>query len=195
MNAKSEVKKNCHYTVSVWNTRLKKTTRSFSVIKNKHELTEKEIGKYGCTVCVEDQDEVVLKNGIRFQICAKTKRLVERVLNQYLDEGGAIFSVVGYRTSRSRGPLNKKGERTLMSHHSFGTSLDINSQYNGLYSKCVKWGKQCNLVKGGIYSPEGEFSFTSKNNLVKKLKEEDFYWGGENPGNMKDFMHFSLEGY
>jgi len=187
---------NCRYTYTVWNVGARKSIRRGSVSKPYAELTDKEKGPLGCTPCAEDQAEVALSNGIKFTACRKAGDAIKRALEASLAQGQPIRSVVGYRPQVSRGPADRKGDRTELSNHSFGAAVDVNEEHNGLYENCLAWSKTCALRKGGPYRPGADpMSLTDGSPAVSELKKAGFLWGGRIAGRQKDFMHFSPTGY
>ena len=183
----------CHYDYTVWNTRTRSSEGPVAVKKWKKDLLPYEKGPLGCTLCEEDQVTVSLKNGKSFRACGA----VAEVFRKAIDASGIrIETILGYRPSRSRGPVDSRGLRTEFSNHAYGVAIDINEEHNGLYSNCREWGPQCVLTKGGIYNPGRDpLSLTRDHVLTEALISSGFLWGGEIAGNQKDFMHFSPDGY
>lgn len=183
----------CHYQYTVWNTRTRSSEGPFSVKKWKAELTPEEEGPLGCTICEEDQVEVSLPHNLKVMVC---RNVAGTFLRHLSSPGLPIVSLLGYRPSRSRGPVNERGLRTLFSNHAYGVAIDVNENQNGLYSGCLNWNPSCVLTKGGPYRPGRDpLSLTADSVLTKELKAAGFRWGGEITGNQKDFMHFSPDGY
>jgi len=185
----------CHYIYTVWNVKAKRSLARRSVAKPYSQLTEDEKGPFGCTPCEEDQTEVMLSDGLRFKACREVAAQVREALENSLSEGQRIVSIVGYRPQMSKGPVDKHGDRTQLSNHSFGAAVDLNEEYNGLYNNCTAWGRICVLAKGGPYRPEHELSLKESSPAVKHMKKAGFEWGGKIKGRQKDFMHFSPTGY
>jgi hypothetical protein len=184
----------CHYTYTVWNAKARKSLSRRTVNKPYGRLTEAEKGPLGCTPCAEDQVDVQLSNGLEFKSCWAVAEKIRLVLEDSLREGQRIVSVVGYRPQMSRGSLDRQGNRTGLSNHSFGVALDLNEDYNGLYNDCLEWGRRCVLAKGGPYRPGHELSLTGDSPVVKRMGAAGFRWGGRLAGRQKDFMHFSPTG-
>ncbi len=180
----------CHYDYTVWNTRTRSSEGPFRVQKWKAELSSEERGPFGCTICKEDQREISV-SGVKVKVC---NQLAGKI--PYLLTGTEIKTLVGYRTSKSRGPVDSRGLRTLFSNHAYGVAIDVNEGSNGLYNNCLAWGPGCALTKGGPYRPGRDpLSLTANSPLVLSFKREGFRWGGEIESIQKDFMHFSPDGF
>ena len=185
----------CSYSYGLWNVQAKKIVRWVSIEKHRSELRRDEIGDFGCTPCVEDQIEIKLRNGITFTACRHIAPVIEDALNESIENNFTIVSVEGYRPTMTRGAVDEKGNRTVLSNHAFGAAFDINRAYNGLYNNCVQLGPQCNLIQGGHWSPDNPLSLTKDHPLVQNMTSLGFRWGGEIQGRQKDMMHFSKTGY
>ena len=185
----------CSYSYGLWNVEAKKIVRWVSIEKPRSKLSPQEIGDFGCTPCIEDQIEIKLINGITFRACRHIAPLIENALNESIDNNFSIISVEGYRPTMTRGPVDAKGNRTILSNHAFGAAFDINRAYNGLYNNCVQMGPQCRLIQGGHWDPNNPLSLTKESQIVDILKSLGFRWGGEIQGKQKDMMHFSRTGY
>lgn len=188
-------KETCHYDLSIWNAVKRKTIQTEKIGKLKLELDAKEKGSYGCTPCKEDQTQISLSNNLTVTVCKKIAKKVRTALNKALEQGAKIETITGYRVSKSRGPVDKQGNRTLFSNHAYGVAVDINEKHNGLYANCSKFSPKCRLIKGGKYQPENPSALTHENPIVKEMKKAGFHWGGQIEGDLKDFMHFSPDGY
>jgi hypothetical protein len=186
----------CSYEVAVWNVKAKKV---IEVKKTRHaykEVTGEETDPAtGCTVCREDQVLISLPPIPKFRICRKLAPKVKKTLLGLIEGGATIKSIRGYRAVRSKGALDKDGNRTVLSNHSFGTAIDINRELNGLYDRCFEFGPKCRLVLGGRWKPGVPGTLVENGPVVRAMKEIGFKWGGEIKGRQKDFMHFSLTGY
>lgn len=187
--------KSCEYSYTIWNTRSNKSEGPIRVKKSYQDLTAVEKGPEGCTVCEADQTQVTLSNGIGFLTCRRFAGQFQATLNKVLQSGRKIESVVSYRPSISKGPVDSRGLRTQFSHHAFGSAIDINENANGLYANCLQWNPGCRLIKGGAYRPSEPLAIRDKDEFVTHFKGIGFEWGGKIHGNQKDFMHFSLDGY
>jgi len=185
----------CHYEYGVWNVYQRKTVIRIQVEKLRTQLTTEEIGPMGCTPCLEDQSMIQLSNGLSLQLCRNIAAPVQHALEQSLSQGAIIKSVQGYRASMSRGEIDSKGNRTLLSNHAFGTAIDINRANNGLYDQCFTMGPTCRLIQGGAWNPQNPLSLTPQSPIVKAFQEIGLKWGGEIQGKQKDMMHFSPTGY
>lgn len=184
----------CEYSYTVWNHHQKKSEGPFTIRKPVSALAPFERDPSGCTICKSDQTEIILSNGVKFEACKRQAGKFQSLLEKALKEGVKIDTVVGYRPSMSKGPLDQRGRRTEFSRHAFGIAIDINEDQNGLYDQCLKWGPSCRLIKGGVYLPGKSASFTSDSVLVNIFKSNGLKWGGEINGFQKDFMHFSPDG-
>lgn len=184
----------CHYEYTVWNSQQRRSTRSIKVSKNRSALTKEEKGSHQCTPCVEDQQTITLRNHIELTVCKYVALDIQKTLNQAIEEGFIIESIVGYRPSKSRGPLDMLGNRTQFSQHAYGLAIDINEAHNGLYANCQLWKESCRLLKGGAYEKKHSLSIQPDGVLVQRMRAIKWLWGGERPDSLKDFMHFSPDG-
>ena len=186
----------CTYNYTVWNTVQKKSIKMEPIQTSMENLDPKFIDSFGCSICQEHQRDIVLKNGVAFKACYIFADKIQKVLNQALNRGYPIKTVTAYRPSKSRGFPDKQGNRTLFSNHSFGSAIDVNPEHNGLYNNCEQWNSTCKLRIGGKWEPGvNPYSITAKSLLVREMESIGLKWGGSIEGSMKDFMHFSKEGY
>ena len=186
----------CTYEMQVWNVKLKASGEPQEVRHPYSDLKQEEIDPAtGCTVCSEDQENIMLPPLQPFSACSKLAPRVRSALSYLLAKGETIRTVVGYHVIRSRGPVDQEGNRTEFSNHSFGTAIDINPEQNGLYGNCHAFGPGCILLRGGPWNPGTLGALERDGMIVSVLKQEGFRWGGEITGSQKDFMHFSLTGY
>ena len=185
----------CSYSYGLWNVQAKKIIRWVSVRKSRSELLPQEIGDFGCTPCIEDQVQIKLQNGITFSACHHVAPKLEEALNESIAMGFRIISIEGYRPTMTRGAVDPKGNRTVLSNHAFGAAIDINRSNNGLYDNCVQMGPQCRLIQGGRWNPDNPLSLTREHPLVHHMRSLGFQWGGQIQGKQKDMMHFSKTGY
>jgi hypothetical protein len=190
----SLAKDTCSYTYTVWNTAQKRTVSKQKISKPRSELTEEEKGPYGCTICNEDQEIVTLDNEASLKICRRISVHVKKALNQTLKDGYKIESLVGYRPSKSRGPADAKGNRTLFSQHAYGVAIDVNQEWNGLYTNCQNFNPDCQLIKGGHYNPNNSLAIKNNSFLINAMQKAGLAWGGKRTDSLKDFMHFSPDG-
>lgn len=185
----------CTYEYSIYNVYLRKSIKRIKVVTTRNQLNPRLIDEIGCSICLQDQVEVILDNGIKFLTCYKIAKNLKRVLNDALSRNFFIQKVVSYRPQMSRGKTDQNGNRTIFSNHSFGSAVDINPSHNGLYDNCIKWNPSCRLRMGGRWNPEFDLLSIKRNDsLVKDMSKIGLKWGGELVGRQKDFMHFSLHG-
>ncbi len=185
----------CEYSYTVWNTRLRTSEGPIKVKKSYSSLSPQEKGPQGCTPCEVDQVEVKLQNGLTFKACKSFAKKFQTVLNEALNRGKKIETVLAYRPSISKGKEDHQGRRTEFSHHAFGAAIDINENHNGLYGNCLTWNPTCRLMKGGVYNPANPLSIRENDDFVTLFRAQGLEWGGKIQGVQKDFMHFSLDGY
>jgi hypothetical protein len=186
----------CTYEVSVWNVNQKKSMNGKIIQHPYNQLIPDEIDPMtGCTVCREDQEQIQVLPYPAFSVCHKIASRPKKVFEELKRNNAPVFVVIGYHVIKSRGSLDPFGNRTGFSNHSYGTALDINPDQNGLYDRCIQFGPDCRLIRGGDW--RGGFSGTLEidGEIVRQMKKAGFLWGGEIAGNQKDFMHFSLTGY
>lgn len=176
---------------------MKKAVAFETVDKPYEQLTPQEIDPItGCTVCEQDQQEITIGKLPPIKLCKRLAAALEQQLNVLHSNGTEIISAVGYRVGLTRGDIDKDGNRTGFSNHSYGVAIDINSEQNGLYDRCITYGPACRLIKGGAWNPDtSRFSITENSRLVHTLHEIGLLWGGSIKGKQKDFMHFSPTGY
>lgn len=188
--------KTCSYSTYKWNTPLKKAVELRQVTKPYSELTANEIDpRTGCSICSEDQTKIEI-DGVPFvTVCKAIASKLKEVLLQTRNRGFPIVELVGYRVGKTKGKLDKAGNRTQFSNHSFGTAIDINPLFNGLYDQCMIFNQNCRLIKGGIWDTSNIKSIQKNSFLVNSMLEIGLKWGGNITGNQKDFMHFSFSGY
>ena len=138
-----------------------------------------------------------------FQVCWVYADDVKAALDAVAADGSFTITVFdGYRAGRTRGKV-KDGKRTGWSNHAFGTALDINADDNGLYRKCNIDGEptldkieDCKLSNGGKWNPDKRPKTSIvKDGVVYREFTTFWKWGGEIDGNIRDLMHFSLDGY
>lgn len=187
----------CHYQDWRWNVAQQRAVQHTTVIKDTSQLAPDEIdAQSGCTVCAEDQQAIRIAGLPEFSVCRKYAHVVHEALERLIRQGVRIDSIIAYRVGRTRGEIDAQGNRTGFSNHSFGIAIDINTDHNGLYADCARFGEQCRLVRGGPWRPHVDpYSIEPDGMVVATLKEAGFRWGGEIAGSQKDFMHFSLTGY
>jgi len=186
----------CTYDTYRWNTLTKNAEDYKRIQKPYSQLTEEEIDELtGCTVCREDQVDIFIENIPPFKICKHLATDIKTALEESIFLGQIITEVVGYRVGKTKGDVDQSGNRTQFSNHSFGSAIDINPQFNGLYNNCIDYNSGCFLIKGGAWDPSRAESLKADAHIVRIMKSIGFKWGGEIEGKQKDFMHFSLSGY
>lgn len=199
----------CTYKSYQWSVRKKKAVNRITVKKKRSELTaeEKDPDYPQCTVCQEDQVEINIEDVPKVTVCKHFAQQVESALLTISEahkkdvKAFKIKSLEGYRVGKTRGRI-EKGLRMEFSNHSYGTAIDINAKYNGLYRPCMvselnrfKDLKPCRLRHGGHWKPKKQPSLSiSKESLVYQLFTKFWKWGGERKDRVKDFMHFSING-
>jgi len=192
----SSVAKTCTYSTYKWNSQLRKAIDFQSIKKSYSDLTRREIDpRTGCSVCEEDQVTIRIEGAPKVKLCKAIAARVKMILTKAIENGFPIRELVGYRVGMTKGNLDASGNRTQFSNHSFGTALDINSSYNGLYDNCVEFNQHCNLIKGGEWDPQNPYSIEQDHPIITSLLEIGLKWGGSIKGKQKDFMHFSFTGY
>ena len=188
--------KTCTYSTYQWNTKSKTAVNFHRVQHNYSSLKTFEVDKLtGCSVCEEDQISIKIGQLKTFKICKILAKALAAKLTKLVAQGQPIQKLVGSRVGMTKGQVEDKGNRTQFSNHSFGIALDINDEQNGLYDRCVSFGPQCRLRKGGEWDPRFDLSLTAQSPIVLAMKKLGFKWGGEIKGKQKDFMHFSPSGY
>lgn len=189
--------RSCSYETYQWNTIEKRAVNRHRVHHAYSELSKEEVDPVtGCTVCREDQVELILPGIKPFHVCRIVAPAIELSLQELIEAGESITQVIGYRVGMTRGSADKNGLRTRFSNHSYGIAIDINPQHNGLYDHCMEFGPYCRLIRGGEWQPQtNSFSLRRDGPIVSRFKYEGFLWGGEIQGKQKDFMHFSPSGY
>ena len=188
--------KNCTYTTYQWNVESRKAVNFRQVQKPYTSLTRDEIDlRTGCSVCLEDQVDIQIEGIPTFKLCKAIAYQVKQSIVEAIAEGMLIDKVVGYRVGMTKGKVDDENNRTQFSNHSFGTAVDINPDFNGLYDNCVEFSPSCRLIKGGEYQPFNRKGITPNSPIVESMNKLGFHWGGVILGNQKDFMHFSFSGY
>jgi hypothetical protein len=186
----------CTYEALIWNVDQKRSVEVSTIHHPYGELAPEEIDPMtGCTVCSEDQSLIHVPPFPVFSVCSRIAPGVQAVFEELNRKGAPIFTVIGYHVIKSRGPIDSKGNRTGFSNHSFGTAIDINPEQNGLYDRCIQFGPDCRLIRGGEWRTGVRGTLERNDDVVTALKSAGFRWGGEIAGTQKDFMHFSLTGY
>jgi hypothetical protein len=186
----------CTYELHVWNVNSKSSVNQKKVRHSYSVLRAEEIDpETGCTVCNEDQVLIDSLPSAPFAVCYKISSRVRDAVTSLARHGMPIHTIVGYHVIKSRGTVDRNGNRTGFSNHSFGTAVDINPEQNGLYDNCIEFGPQCRRLRGGEWRPGAPGALDKNSDIVLLFKQAGFQWGGEIAGKQKDFMHFSLTGY
>jgi hypothetical protein len=195
----------CTYRSYAWSVKSKKTVGHLKVDKPYAEVVddERDPADPRCTVCAEDQVSVKVDGLPGLQVCRFWAPKVEAALQAIQSEGAfTIERLEGYRPGRTRGPV-KDGLRTLWSNHSFGTAIDINAHHNAIYNGCklkdaptsAAHIAHCKRGLGGAWDPERRPRLTILAGGAPHRAFTAFWkWGGALPGQLKDFMHFSISG-
>jgi hypothetical protein len=201
----------CTYETYQWSIAKRRGVNRETVRKPYSEVAgdERDPNDPRCTVCSEDQADIDLEAlgwaGLgTVKVCRHYKAKVEAAL-ALIQKSGAfdLVELTGYRPGRTRGKA-VRGLRTEMSNHAYGTAVDINAGYNGLYRRC-NVGEvtptsiaRCKLGIGGRWDPEARPRKTvTKSGVVHDAftRLVGWKWGGEIEGGIRDLMHFSLTGY
>ena len=186
----------CSYNNYKWNVHQRQAVSHQRISKLRSELSAAERdAATGCTVCEEDQVELSLPGLRPFKVCKLLAAQFRTALQELQAKQAPLLDVVGYRVGMTRGDIDRDGNRTGFSNHSFGIALDINTEQNGLYDNCYQFGPHCRLIKGGRWDPKQPSSLTADSVIVQTFKRHGFLWGGEIAGKQKDFMHISPSGY
>lgn len=186
----------CTYEMQVWNVNQKNSVMKQKVRHAYDALSSEEIDTLtGCTVCSEDQEVISVPPLPLFSVCYRIAPQVRRVISHLIRNNAPVHTVVGYHVIKSRGAIDRNGNRTGFSNHSYGTAIDINPEQNGLYDNCITFGPECRLLRGGEWRVGNAGSLEPAGDIVTAFKGAGFCWGGEIAGWQKDFMHFSFTGY
>ena len=186
----------CSYQTYTWNTIEKKAVNHETINKPYAELNDDEVDAFtGCSVCEQDQRSIILPPLKPFKACHILAPRIEIVIENLIRQGEAIDSVIGYRVGKTRGDVDRDGNRTRFSNHSFGVAIDLNPRQNGLYDNCIRFNPSCRLIRGGHWNPDNEGSIKADGVIVGAMEDLGLKWGGQILGKQKDFMHFSPTGY
>ncbi len=194
----------CTYRTYAWDVKLRRGIGHRLVTKPRSELgaDERDPNDDRCTVCREDQALVEIPGVKPFRVCRHYQAQLTEALKTAQAKGFRLETVVGYRVGRTRGRV-VKNRRTVFSNHSYGTAVDINSKQNGMYRRCklkspalgAKDVDRCKLGMGGAWDPKRRPKRTIVRGGPLHAAFAPFWkWGGDLPGRLKDFMHFSLTG-
>jgi len=186
----------CTYHVYSWNAKSQTSVGHRTIRHPYSEVKGDEINPdSGCTVCEEDQVTIELPPLKPFRVCRRIAPALKAALEKLLQSGEPITEIEGYHAGRTRGPLDRNGNRTGFSSHAYGTAVDINRSRNGFYHNCYTFNPKCRLMQGGPWQPGVPGTLTVDGAIVITLKAAGFKWGGEEEGSQKDFMHVSLTGF
>jgi hypothetical protein len=195
----------CTYRSYAWSVKTKKTVGHLRVDKPYAEVVddERDPADRRCTVCSEDQVAVKVAGLPEIQVCRFWAGKVTEALKGIQADGGfALERLEGYRPGRTRGAV-KDGLRTEWSNHSFGTAIDINAHHNAIYNGCKLAASptraadiaHCKRGLGGAWDPQRRPNLTIvAGGAPHKAFTAFWKWGGALPGQLKDFMHFSITG-
>lgn len=199
----------CAYSTSVWHVGKKTVVDRRTVHKPYSALDddERDPNDPRCTVCEADQVRInPAKLGLSglpaFRVCHAYVDQVNAALRALAaDPDVRIISITGYRPGRTRGPV-VGGMRTWFSNHSYGTAIDINASFNGLYDRCdvlrvsPSTIRRCQLKLGGRWDPKVNPRETiTDDGAIHREFTKFWRWGGSIRGATKDMMHFSITGY
>ncbi len=201
----------CTYKTYQWSRTRKGPANKRTVSKPYSEVTDKErdpADPHGCSVCSEDQVALELEplgfEGMgSIRVCRHYKAQVETALREIAESGEFVLvDIVGYRPGMTRGAW-VNDLRTEFSNHSFGTAIDINAAFNGMYTGCriktlsTKALRSCRLGIGGAWQPQKNprHTITKEGIVYRKITEHTGWkWGGDLTGSIRDIMHFSITG-
>lgn len=199
----------CVYTTYQWDVARKRAAQHRKIDKPYREVTsdERDPLEPRCTPCRGDQTQIdPSRLGFAqvkpFLVCWAYAQQVEQALRSIAEaKDFDLREVIGWRVGRTRGAV-VNGLRTGWSNHSFGTAVDINAAYNGLYAGCdvnlddPKQIRRCQLRVGGAWNPAGRarLSVTTGGSVYKAFTAF-WKWGGQIRGDIRDLMHFSINGY
>jgi hypothetical protein len=199
----------CVYSTSVWHVGKKTVVDRHKVRKPYAALDadERDPNDPRCTVCEADQVRInPAKLGLSglpaFRVCHAYVDEVTAALKALAAEPDVrIISITGYRPGRTRGPV-VGGMRTWFSNHSYGTAIDINASFNGLYDRCdvlrvsPSTIRRCHLRLGGRWDPKVNPRETIiEGGAIHREFTKFWRWGGAIRGATKDMMHFSITGH
>lgn len=199
----------CVYSTSVWHVEKKTVVDRRTVRKPYSALDpdERDPNDPRCTVCEADQVRINpallgLSGLPAFRVChAYVEQVKEALRTLAKDPDVRIVSITGYRPGRTRGPV-VGGMRTWFSNHSYGTAIDINASFNGLYDRCdvlrvsASTVRRCSLRLGGRWDPKVNPRETiTEDGTIHREFTKFWRWGGAIRGATKDMMHFSITGH
>ena len=196
MSDSSRGEPTCSYSTYEWNVPSQRAVNHRAVRHSYASLAPEEIDAgTGCTVCREDQTTLHLPDGTPYEVCHLLAPAIAEAVDSVVASGEPIFTITGYRVGMTKGETDANGNRTRFSNHSFGIALDVNEELNGLYDRCIAFGPDCRLIRGGRWEAGQLGSLTPESAVVRELGRIGLRWGGRIEGRQKDFMHFSPTGY
>jgi hypothetical protein len=184
----------CEYDTYAWSTTEGRSVDHQHVEKDRRQLVSDEISALDprCTICECDQVRVTLSNGVHFDMCWAWAEQVRGALERALAQGAIIEDVKGYRPGRTGGRTDSAGRRTEYGSHAYGIALDINRDYNGMYSSSGR------RLHGGSYDPDRypRRTITHASPIYQQLRRIGWGWAGDYVDELgyADWMHFSING-
>jgi hypothetical protein len=200
----------CSYRTYNWSTEERRAVNRRTIEHSYADVTDDERSPADprCTVCSEDQvaidpSEFGFDHEEVWVCWAYADEIRTALSNIAGSEEFRLVELTGYRPGRTRGRV-VDGLRSEWSNHSFGTALDVNADYNGLYRSCdvdevtASNIDDCRLGVGGEWDPNDNPRRTvTRDSIVYSefIERVGWMWGGEIDGSTKDMMHFSPDGY
>ncbi len=199
----------CVYSTYQWDVAKQRAARHRKVDKPYIEVSkdERDPADPRCTPCRGDQTTIdPARYGWpkvkAFSVCWAYADQVGKALQAIADaKDFDLREVTGWRVGRTRGAV-VDGLRTGWSNHSFGTAVDINAAHNGLYTQCdiqvadPQRIRRCKLRVGGPWDPVARPRLTvTATGSVFQAFAAFWKWGGQIRGDIRDLMHFSIDGY
>ncbi|PIR03847.1 MAG: hypothetical protein COV59_04230 [Candidatus Magasanikbacteria bacterium CG11_big_fil_rev_8_21_14_0_20_39_34] len=163
-----------------------------------------------CSVCEQDQvlfdpSSVGIRGVSSVRVCWAYVDQIKQMLKTIVQNNQLeITSLVGYRPNRTVGAVNADGFRTGAGGHFYGMAIDINAEYNGLYSGCSGFDPIAHPLgpitcsgpsNGGPWNPPANPNKTIYYNspVYRLFTSNGWKWGATNiSGRTRDFMHFSI---
>ncbi len=152
----------------------------------KYYKTESEASKNMVTITVKvwkyDKNGKLYSSKSSLTINKNLQDDVKAIFNEIYehDEKFPIKSVGGYN-------FRKMAASSSLSHHSYGTAIDINPDENYMI-------KNDKIIAGTLYEPgKNKYSMAADGSVVKAFKKHGWIWGGDWKSS-KDYMHFSFLG-
>jgi|GEM_PF-2111805 len=152
----------------------------------KYYTTESEASKNMVTITVKvwdyDNKGSLYTRNASLTINKNLKNDVQAIFNEIYESGEKfpIKSVGGYN-------FRKMAAGSSLSHHSYGTAIDINPNENYMI-------KDNKIISGKLYEPgKNKYSMPADGIVVMTFKKHGWIWGGDWKSS-KDYMHFSFLG-